>query len=272
MVLGAVAVFQRGSNRLSRRVLNVTVALVLHDRAGGVWLGSAICIRVGERFFLATAAHNLQQISHLRTIPRGRYRSDPIRSIGSGIGRVGDDVAWIELCPKDIERRKVAHLDLEHLDLEHLELGTVDPGQPVERPALGEVCERGAGSLDSGRSGMPSRALTHGFPAAGMDADWLYSTRFQVPGAWIPGRVSEPERIGEVVQSWRHRDLPPSFKPNGISGGGMWRRGEDGDYRLAGLARTWDASSRVLLGTAIDRWLDALVHGLPELRPVVEAG
>ncbi len=223
-------------------MLNVTAALVLYDRAGGVWLGSAICIRVGERFFLATAAHNLRHLSYVRTIPRGRYRSDPIRSIGSGVGLAGDDVAWIELCPEDVERRRVAYLDLEHLDLEQLDVRTLSDG------------------------------ITHGFPAAGMDADWLHSTRFQVPGAWIPGHVSTPERPSEIVQSWRRRDLPPYFQPSGLSGGGMWRRGEDGDYRLAGLARVWHGSSRVLLGTAIDRWLAALVHGLPELRPVVAAG
>ena len=242
------------------RVLNVSAALVVYDHRGGIWLGSATCIRVGQRFLLATAGHNLRHLSHLRTIPRGRYQSDPIRSLGLGTGRARDDVGWVELCPRDVERRGVAFLELEHLD------------RGISGSVRGHKPVRGHKRSSEPRPESYPDLLTHGFPASGIDPKCLNSTDFEFHGALISGLASVPGRRGEIVQAWRHCDLPPQFQPTGLSGGGMWRRDGNGDYRLAGLAQTWHGASGFLHGTAIDRWLSTVTREFPELRSIVEAG
>ena len=201
------------------RVLGASSALLLYDHDGGVWLGTAIALRLGDRHLLATAAHNVKSIKYLRLVPRGCYRGDPLHPVRIGIG--AEDTAWIEVCPRDAAGR-----------IDFLEPSDLAVETPAER----------------------SHLLVHGFPAHGIAPELIRGTRFQLSGLQARGFAGAPEREGELLWIWGEAGSPV-FHPTGLSGGGIWRRRNDGSYALVGLVRAWHRPSRCLLGIPIERWL-----------------
>lgn len=220
---------------MTAAVASATAALLLYDEHGGLWLGSAICLRLGDRRLLATAAHNLHRVSHLRAIPGGRYRSDPIRLLAMGRGQ--RDAAWVEVSASDVTSRHLCCLRLDDLD------------------------RRGPGDQ--------ARLLAHGFPSNGVDPKRVAGTRFELEAAQVRGRSVTSPSPEALALKCDPRDAGADFRPSGISGGGIWRRAADGRYRLAGLARAWQRSDRLLLGIPIEDWLRLVARDFPELRELL---
>jgi len=115
---------------------NAKKALQAHIRAhtGGVWrelqgktgIGSATCIRIADRLFLATAAHNFDVLLHggkvtfFSSSMRSTTNLKDIARNYSEYGKDGTlDCAWIEIEPDSAARAKVEGLPLKYVDARH---------------------------------------------------------------------------------------------------------------------------------------------------------
>ena len=222
-------------------------AILLLRVCGRVEIGSSTLVRIGGRFLLATAAHNLDDAreEEIRLVPSGRTFASAVPLVRRSLPRRGDpsDVAWVELAAETVANHGLGFVDASAL------------GWNGERP--GDLCflVQGYPAEHVLRDGVGYGLAAMGFVtlAAGQrpgDLSVLYPP---------PAGAAEPE-------GWR----PPH--PHGISGGGIWstpRAGGDSwrhATRLVGIARGWRRRRGTLHATPIEAWLARVAADLPELR------
>ncbi|MDA8018453.1 MAG: hypothetical protein MPN21_13510 [Thermoanaerobaculia bacterium] len=210
-----------------RLLHDVSVALLVEER-GRVHVGSGLLVRLADghggagRVVVATARHNLDGVCGVRAIrvvPRGRYRADPLRVEGFGLGpREGPDVAWIEL-----DRQEVARRGLEALHWSYL-AADVQPGHQL---------------------------TVYGFPAGHFRSSSIRGTRFDLLAAAHAGSPTTCEhRPDDLAVRWSESDV----HPRGLSGCGIWAH-VAGRPRPVALARAWHGGRGLLYCTPIAAWL-----------------
>ena len=227
-----------------------SVALLVEDRRGDIEVGSAICVRVGRAFLLATAGHNLRGVASLgqvRAISRGRYRADPLRPVAAGTARsAGEaDVAWLELRAEAVERPGLAAVEVATIE--------ADP-----RPGSGRADRR------------ENTLWIHGYPSAGLDPRRLRATHFRLPAADLESRRVRPEpgtvgfrRETDLAVTWPAGGGPSH--PRGLSGGGVFVRARGPAVRLLALTRAYNRVRGLLFCTRIEHWLTRVRCDRPEL-------
>ena len=96
------------------------------DGSGSPFIGSATCLEIGNRLFLATAAHNFKVIQDggkVGVFSGQKASHPPLTLIGSNYSQYGDagtlDLAWIELEPASAYRSKLSGLPLSSFDARH---------------------------------------------------------------------------------------------------------------------------------------------------------
>lgn len=246
-------------------ICNRTVALWSHASDGGIWIGTATCLRIEDRLILATAGHNLDGIEspeQIEVIPPGP--SDrPIRVLGWGrsddAGRDFPDVAWLEI-PADSEgvgSLTALPLDGVELDATHNEESAVwchgYPGALVSFKPGRERTITSVGTLTY------SKALREGEAAHDPQETLLIE--------YPPHDLVENEDLVEFG------GVP---SPEGVSGGGVWRLppwDDKGIYtassaRLIAIPRQWSRADHEILATPIRRFLELVAKNIPEAAEV----
>jgi hypothetical protein len=232
---------------LAARLAAVSPAILVLRHDGRVEIGSSTLVRLGTRFLLATAAHNVDDVgdAELRLVPSGLSAAAPLPYVRRSRRRRGDpaDVAWIELAGETVANRGLGFVDVAALGgpLEEGARCLLVQGYPAERV------------LQPRRAGFPVRAM--GFlTAAARCGDGDFAVLYPPPADLAAG-------------------VP---RPHGISGGGIWscplsEAGWHHGTRLLAIARGWRRSRGTLHGTRIEAWLSRVASELPELRPALAA-
>lgn len=233
---------------------------------GGVTVASATAIRVGTRYFLATAGHALEGLEHdedLHIVPPMAVRDEWLPFVARrmttdrGPGRA--DLGWIELQDEVAEAAGLEFLDLGRLQREGERLGwerTRSDRAMGGDPAIYFV--HGVPSqLASQRRGRRLHLRALGYTTLGATA--------VAPGTRVAN--ARDLRLEYDARSLSRRRCGLRHLPDahGMSGGGVWRVGQAGRPRLVALVRAWHPGERELRGVRIHRWLGVLRQDFPEL-------
>jgi hypothetical protein len=256
--------------RLGRELLNyVVVVAPVEQRDAGLEAatgdrGSGVCVRIGGRFFVATAAHVVPGAPATRYAVLTPVTGDGVlRVIGAGSrgGRRHDrhDVAWLELHP-----RAAADSGRKFLELERIapyRNGEGDQLWVVGSPAhdFDRGTRDGRDSYTANASAWPTRSASDG--------------------------LAESERADRLLVAWPEKipgyghDIERYPEPRGISGGGVWAsnaqfhgeawRPETMQLVAIEFATYGERNARRLVCQQIHVWLEMLAEDIPELADVI---
>ena len=246
---------------------NRTAVIYLAVAPDETYAGSATCIAIGQRLFLATAAHNFRGIEKLGArltvfsanrssdtpiaILRGNYRQD--------IPLGAPDVAWLEVDPNSAAACNLTGVTVNALDA---------------YPALNERDLYAMTGFPSGLVQQVRDRPNHINYVVPMLVYFTHAVNIdQLPGDHI---VFSFERNG-IGPVGRPGELPI---PRGMSGGGIWHvpLREDpadevwnpGRMRLGGITLEYFEGRREATGLPLREWLRVLSEDLPELLPTVK--
>jgi hypothetical protein len=259
-----------------QHVASRSVALVFYpDPAGQPQdVGAGTCIQLGDRYFVATAGHNLLTadgteipkeqllIVHADSPSRAQTRWEPIVRMGRRGGGKGEplDLGWLEI-PASVAL-KMGKVFLQRTDLE-LNWHTLGHG-----------------------------AVTFGYPTQFIDRQvFAAEGRLQVSGIAFPGKLLPDEGWPKTAdagsdviiefwnQGWFMHKPDEVFTlavPRGLSGGGIWALNfkgtlvwSPGDIRLAAVQHSAVEGS-YLRGNQIGAWLRMIAEDLPELSSIAQ--
>jgi hypothetical protein len=247
-----------------------TLSANAHDAPA---LGSGTSIRIGDRLFIATAAHVLEDVppAHLRVIVQRRNLSTLfVKVIGQGCATSREaDVAYLEIEP-DAEVEAVTPDRFERAEVLPHDMLTVVAGTPSERLRLSKDVHALAATvfdITFTWNAQPFTFATNPLPAEQWPRDT--AVRYQ-PASHRLLRFEE----GEDLDSGAKVGL---IKPEGLSGGGIWvvplRLAEGSAHlwspthaRLAGIQTGVLRASGILAGCSMGPWIDLMVSRFPELR------
>ena len=229
-------------------------------------VGSGTCVEIDGRLFIATAAHNFQDIPRGGTVTflPGLYGSShtPLKDIAHNYGAYGakgtPDVAWIEIDPQSARESNVLGISLDVIKSWHTM-------RPDEEYGNYEVTGFPAG-LSERISRLESKV-------------WLiiYNTK--------PGKNTKSDDLVLDYAESAFRQLPggervltPLPHPSGISGGGIWYTPSvkvtevwsPSRCRLIGIATEYWERKREIVGLRIRHWLTFLLDDHPELRTSIK--
>lgn len=253
---------------------NVRLAIqkYLRNRIAGVYfvmspeqidVGSATCIEIAGRLFIATAAHNFLGIKDADnvtlfsangsstaplTVIQANYRQD----LPDGEA----DIAWLEIDP----------ISASDSGLTGVALGSVTP-----YPTLDTV----------------GAYIVSGFPAGLRREEQRNANNrnFIVPIALYITHPAPQEDLanGDIALSYARTAIGPTgigemAQPHGMSGGGMWLIPPPDDpviwtperLRLIGITTLYFPRREEVRGVRMHQWLQLLYADLPELRPMLE--
>lgn len=241
-----------GSAGLSSYASDHSAALLLYPRPRQVDVGSSTCIRIEERYLLATAGHNIEDLDHDAQIKVIAPGDEALPLVGRNSVRFQGsstvDVAWIELHPEAARRSRLRFLHVSQLsrgESDDPETPFYVQGFPSEMVTVGDDLEADPDPSPLGFLTRPIDPSTRGGRHQhGVDLAVEYAAH---------GAPESPE-------------LP---RAPGLSGGGMWRveaAHRPGGARLVAITRTWYSGRRELCGTAIEHWLQLVYVDFPDLR------
>ena len=253
---------RQANSEMAAYIRRHSVALGLYSGAEHPEIGSGTCVSVGERFFVATAAHNIhhQSENSISIVHTNQPESErvPISALHWSGGERGqpEDVGLIELEPE------VAH----SLKRDFLSLDRVSENPPP--------LEEGWLFL----FGFPSQLVPSDRAATGI---YAYSSigfiTLGVPVSQYPDSASrsldwvlEYPETGEV--GWDDRAFPMP-DPFGVSGGSIWFLNPNeatplvGSHnaRWVGIQHSWVRSRRLAIGNRISVWLTLVKEHYPGL-------
>lgn len=228
-----------------------SVALVLTGRPDTVFIASSVCVGISNRYFLATAGHNLEDISSLdqvRLLPRGqRGRGDA--AVLAFRKSVNHDVAFLEISEQYVSRAGIRYLNL--TDLKH--------GQRHD-PTTAFIIQ-----------GFPCREVAVHSPD---DIE-------PISIALLTCSVSADDKRGRLVleyppQSAQDKGLE-LVAPHGISGGGIWSYPSFIDNlvwapdasKLVAIATHWIDGKGHELAEPIEHWLELIATEVSDLRSLI---
>jgi hypothetical protein len=256
--LGVNSFQKAASITLTEHIANRSVALLSRDGGDGLFVGSGVCVRIGDHYLIATAKHNLQdrysdrefEISDIEVCSRGEKFSEPlkVRSMGRSPSL---DLAWLELDPEASSRPQLAFATLNEVSLFREDqsqhpcflLGypaamAERPTDARQRPLLESAC---VGTMSITRSNRGS------------------------PGSPDSFAIEWPPYDGSLDDC-----LP---EPYGVSGGGIWTLPRPDDYlvwsseraKLVGIETLWRTEDKELVIIRIEQWLQLVADQIAEL-------
>lgn len=229
--------------------------------------GSGICIHVGGRYFIATAAHVINSVpydEHFVSTPTTRNWPLLIVDGGHRGGLNGDplDVGWLELGPAAAAAAERTFLDISRIRT-HCE-GDEDLvmcGASLQDRQRTPGINGGPQTINNMASCIPTR----GIRKADKLVEPLHPDRMFLD--W-------PKRLKDLDDEWR--DLP---EPNGMSGGGVWalnkrhRPWRPDVVQLVGIEYAVErraAAGRYLRAFQMQVWLQMLREDVPELAKYID--
>lgn len=239
-------------------VSNRSVAIFIRPSEGQLLIGSGTCVRLGERFFIATAAHNIPPAgtSGLDVVPMGLGNQPalPIVAVGSVLkrGTVNVDVAYLEIEPSAARFSILSWVTGDQLAVRP------DNSHPSPHLIQGYPADQVKNS-DSPRPQVESDGLTTlSIPATRAAAGFQQGVDLALE--W-------PPHDGSLD----HLVLP---EPPGVSGGGAWivpKFSENAVWsaeksQLASINRSWSRSAKELRGTLIGEWLSLVESAYSDLK------
>lgn len=230
-----------------------------------VEIGSGTCVTIGGRFFVATAAHVIEDyanadifIVHTRT-PKPAEQRVPI--IGRGL-RGGKSVDPVDVAFLEISGESATTIGKTFVPLERLEPFCPDLPRDL--------------------------ALVYGYPSEKIDPELLQQRKVRLqPLGYMtptidPASLSRDRNFdvylaypaaGNQVTTGEELDKLPAAP--GISGGGIWAAhvNEPGLWspdkcKLIAIERSW-LKYEWVRGTQIQHWLDLVAAEIPELRSLI---
>jgi|GEM_PF-3103500 len=243
-----------------------SVALLLRSAPDKLEIGSGTCFKIGQRYIIATVAHNVADLdlSEIEAVPRGAYYSDKLvlkaKNHVQSLGGVEVDLAWIEVEASSFERSP---------QLSAFSLHQVAPGYPDEVVTSCFLQGYPSGKvelIDSKASARPS-----------VESDGLLT--LSIPP--FARSVHHQDGVDFAVEYHPHDesvDHLPLAPPPGNSGGGIWLIAgfEDGklwvpeDVKLLAITRKWYKPGKEVWGSRIDFWLKLIWEDFSELRGDIE--
>ncbi|MDX6577839.1 MAG: hypothetical protein QOE96_3792 [Blastocatellia bacterium] len=237
-------------------IRNRSVGIYLTVSPQETYSGSAICLEINGRLFVATAAHNFDGVENGATFvafSANRSSDTPLEIISSNLARNrsadGPDLAWLE----------VAVASARASDLEGVSLDSVN-SRPVIHPMDGYVATGFPVHLRREERVRPNHA------------------NFVVP---LLIYFTAAARIDDsaIVLDYHREGLGPQgpgliAEPHGMSGGAVWhvptKQGQDGIWnpgriRLIGVTTRYVRAHNELHGLAMIEWLRLLAGDVPEL-------
>jgi len=236
---------------LTNYTSNRSVALLLRSSPASLEVGSGVCVRIDDRYFVATVKHNLQddsgddlQISDVEVRSRGEKYGEPLRVLRTGLSP-DLDLAWLELDPEDSKRPHLAFVATDQtgfLREEHEQpcflLGY--PAQMADKP--------------------PDAQQRPLLESAAVLTLSIAPARRRSPADNRTFTVEYPPHDGSL-DDWAH-------ELHGISGGGVWLfpRFEDHPVwspekaRLVGIARSWRRQDRKEVAIRVECWLQLVAN------------
>ncbi len=237
---GQLLIGEYASEAAKEYAMRHSVALVMTQSNGGVDVGSGTCVRLKDRYLVATAGHNLSSSSdesiHIVAPKSSGYL--PARIVASGKGP--NDVGWLELKPETEVLAALTFLDARDLDLHD---------EPSES----------------------SLYLAHGLPAKIASVKEELISLASLGFMTIPAPTNGDADGSSLILDYSSpRESLPI--PSGMSGGGVWslqtelepRVWSAENSKLVGIIRSWDKIRDHLTATRIGVWLDAVEKATEE--------
>jgi len=222
--------------------------------------GSAICIDVNGRLFIATAAHNFEGVEGGATFvvfSANRSSETPLEIVASNLAQNlppgTPDLAWLEIAAESARASDLTGVSLESL-----------AAYPILNAMDGYVA---TGFPVGMRREERQRAnhINHVVPLL------VYFT--------AAARIDD----GTIVLNYQREGLGPHgpgqlAEPQGMSGGAIWHvptRIEENEIwnpariRLIGITTRYSRNREELEGRAMNEWLQLLERDLPDLAPSI---
>ena len=249
----------------------------IRQHTGGVWQelpgrrdprnGSSTCLRIADRLFLATAAHNFQDLlepNHKVTLYSSRRRSTTsLTTIAANYSEYGApdtlDVAWVEI---DLE--SAARADIEGLPLRCIEAYhtfNFDAHPPEDYNVVGMPMQLATFEEEGGVRHYTVSPIVY------------FTTRSQ------RARPDDEELQLDYAQtSFRDGAIVPMPHPGGISGGGVWHIPPEGsgviwspaNHRLVGIVLWYKDQTQRIGAARMHQWLELVLGDNPELKDEIE--
>lgn len=254
---------------MSEHLYARSVALMLFTNGPDNYpeIGSGTCIKIGDRHFIATVAHNLNGLTQFHEVGIaalgvvGKFSKQTPKIVRWG--RRGDgikdplDIAWLEILPAAVEPWSKLW-DRVFVTLDRVSLEPVRVGSHVH--VLGQPSEDVKPDKLQGETLLAMTPLTYLArviepPAGHVTGDMFLE---YPPAANVPGGTKR---------------LP---KAPGLSGSGMWTINDATDSfwspdhaRLVGIEHCW-MKDEYLRGNPMREWLQMVREDIPELAPEID--
>ena len=268
---------------ISSKARRFTYCLI--DDTSETKVGTAVAIKLGNRFFLATAAHVIKKAQSIKVVVRDQVRTH-LSYFKNKHFEDCSDVGMLEIMPSDSHRFDFLS---QHLLYKNIDDEEKLPAMVVGFP--GQFCKAGKEidlTIESIVRIVYCNTLTFHtlvvprskWPSEGLpDEDGMYKKLVDGRDMLIDFEP-EPEVIPFRPQSTGTENPPvecKSLDPHGMSGGGIWlaqvKEGKENiespDARLIGLQTGWHPSKNLLHGIRIGVWLDVVRNKYPDLRNIV---
>jgi len=240
---------EHAGNLMKDYASNRSVALILRGKSPEPESASATCVRIGERFFLATAAHCIDpfRADEIELLPRGEFGRPGIPFIQRSAPRANEselDIAWLELDAVEVQRSGLSAVELENLGFS---IRSVDEcAYLIQGYPAAEVSAQPDGSF---------RPLSLCITTIGRDLKSPFGIAAEYP----------PQDRLDVGLELVH--------PKGFSGGGLWTfhlltvwpHISCESEKLCGIVFNHSLSDKALETVSIEHWLRKLLADIPEL-------
>jgi hypothetical protein len=232
---------------------------------GGTFIGSATCVAIDHRLFLASAAHNFDGAdtsNRFTVFSANRPSTSPLRvthyNYEHGLQDGEPDIAWLEIDPESARNSDLLGVGLESIGVVPI---LENPGTYV---AIGFPAElKRATETNTGQVNIVLPLLVYVTHAIAVDNLGAGDIVFDY------GRTGVNQTGQENMMA----------EPHGMSGGGMWYspplREETIIWspermKLIGITRDYVRSREELRGVPIRQWLQLLYNDLPDIRGSIE--
>jgi len=249
-------------------------------------IGTAVAVKLGERYFLATAAHVIEDdTANVQAILQNQVAV----AVSNFVGRHYDlsaDVGLLEVSASDAHQFSF----LEHTHL----LETIEEQQQLPVIVVGFAGQFCGGAVETDLT--PDTLLQMRFCNT-----LSYHTVVLPKSGWPPDGLPDENCVCQMLTEGRdmlvdfqyRQEVQPftprscggdnptvecaSLDPHGISGGGIWlaqvtegpERVSRPDARLIGLQIGWHRTENVLRGVRIGAWLDLVREKYPDLEDTI---